>query len=718
MSGRPSQRQKREEGGPDDTTSGIQTRRMANRGRSIAGDSHDENAGSSQDEADNADQHQDDGDTQQMDNELLSGEEAVNASGDEGDSDTAADDTLPYTQYRAEIQAELSGQASTSAVSTTRANAPPPAAAAKPTPKPRKALAKTNKSQRPADNPAPQPALNNDPGSQDSSDDEFNEANQPNAPLTQEPAAAARRPSSLQIPRPARAKVAPRAANVDTETEYDTADESVRTREVRRQAEARRQRYVGTKRQHRPIDPNAGQPEAMGDARAPKPPVYKRQQPNYTDAETDYEYKERQPATHVDVIQSLVGLIADKRRVLSEVGYSKFDGTKWEAFKSQFTQACKINKWDDEEKATRLRCALTGPALAFLYNAGCEEWDYDKLMTQMDKRFGSVAADLNLIEAAAKFTMQPKEPVLHFADRINESFAKSSMDTASRNAFCWFTFMQGMGKHHAAMRSSVQSKVKKQDYQKALEYAEIYEKNHATIDDTENAIVPYNANSALIAQLEEKLKDKQNPNKTKRKAPAGLADIVAKATEAKIAAMIKQLDNADSSDSDTSDSSADDEKMEKFTERMDSTIARVQQLLVDNRINNNVKLKQTKPIPSTGNTDKRLEALTDKLLALEQAVEERERNRQAANAKRMERNKKKGFNGKPRYNNGYKGKNQRNYDDYDDRRDNRRNDSYDDRRYGRSQDSRDRREDSYQRRPSPAPPAVAPQRAAVASNHA
>ena len=488
-------------------------------------------------------------------------------------------------------------------------------------------------------------------------------------------------------------------------------------------ASRQNRRSTRTRNQHQDMGDYRQQPEAMGDARKHNPAA---RTPRESDVESDADPCKPPGATHVDVIHSLVGLIGNGgRRNKSEIKHSQFDGKKWEAFRKQFEKAANMNKWTDEEKASRLCCSLTGPALAFLHNPGVTDWPYEKLMTQMDKRFGCATADLNQIVEASKFVMGPKEPVMRFADRINESFAKSTMEPQARNSFCWFAFMQGLGKHHKEMRTHVRKETKKkQDYQLALFHAEEYAREYSPIADEKAEVEAVDSNAALVAQLTEKLHAKEKSSRT----PAKPAGAVPENADKRLAAMIRELTTTDGHESETSEASSEmDAKVDAVEARLDTTVSRVCQILLNQKPNNNIKLKTTKPIPRAGttNAEKCLEALTDKLLALEQAVEEREKNRLLAIQKRIdkENNRKGGGGGKPRKQK-YNGRKRRDdsRDDYDDRRrGGRRRDDSRGRSRGRSADryrSRDnsyRRHDDYNRRP--APPAPAPQ-ASVNANHA
>lgn len=482
-------------------------------------------------------------------------------------------------------------------------------------------------------------------------------------------------------------------------------------------------RFKGTRHTHQDLGDYTQQPEAMGDARARKPEL---RRPRHTEGESDAEPDTHHNATHVDVIKSLVGLIANGgRRNKSEVKHAQFDGTKWEAFRTQFEKAANMNKWTDEEKASRLCCSLTGSALTFLHNPGVTDWPYEKLMTQMDKRFGCATADLNQIVEASKFVMGPKEPVMRFADRINESFAKSTMSPEARNSFCWFAFMQGLGKYHKEMRTHVRKETKKQqDYQLALYHAEEYAREYSPIADEEETDT-VDANAALVAQLAETLHAKKQSSRTP-KAPA--KDALEKADK-RLVAMVREFTTTEGDETESTDVSSEiDAKVDAVEERLDSTVSRVCQILLNQKPNNHVKLKTTKPIPSTGHADKRIEALTDKLLALETAVEEREKNRLQAIERRQEKEKsKRSGNGngdnKPRKNNrdNYRRRDDYRRDDYDNRRrsDRRRDDSRG-RSRGRSPSPYRSRDRSYRRHDDnrrPAPPAQAPQ-ASVNANHA
>lgn len=356
----------------------------------------------------------------------------------------------------------------------------------------------------------------------------------------------------------------------------------------------------------------------------------------------------------MDVIKSLVGLISEDRRVHTEVATPTFTGERWEAFKSQFKQACSVNNWNDAEKATRLRCALRGAALSFLYNPGVDEWDYATLEKQMDKRFGNVKADLFLTESTIGFIMQPKEKVYHFADRINESFVQSKLDEGAKSTIGWLALMGGLKKHHRRMREYIQTKLKTRSYAEALELAEQYERSHEAPDDDESTDEYGTPNSALVAAVKEK-KEKEDTKKRHAAAHTKADEqiqVLARRTDRRVQAILEANDGTSGTDTSESADATSDDLFSQLEQRLE---ARVQQAYTETRPNNNVQLKKTKPVPPAGtaHTEKRLDAVLDKVLALETAVEERERNRLAANAKRASR--KNGYGGGGGYNNNHQG---------------------------------------------------------------
>ena len=703
MSGRPSLHKKREESGTDDAAPGIQTRRMANRARSVAGDSHDEGADSSQDERD-ANPNEDASDLEEGDLSQPPAEPAQPEPMSGEETDENPERMLPYSQAR--LMPILNP---VDAAPTGSQDAPPPAResddAARPTPVPRKDLGRRGRVERHLD---PVEHVNPESGAETLDEaTELPERREEFLPPR------AKRPTTLRVPRAARLAAARRMA--ETDTEYDTAvDENIAPERPsgRRKPSHHRKRNnsLGTEK-------FADRHGAMGDAGRTKSGYSTKGSDMESDAATDI----TEPVRGMEVIKSLVGLLGVNKRQRSEVDIAKFDGQNWEAFKTQFHQACEINDWSDNERATRLRCALTGKAQTFLHNAGCQTWSYEKMVKQMDKRFGSVAGDTGIAEGAVNLIMKPSEPVLHFGDRINAHLAKSSMSGETRNILAWLALMKGMRKHHRAMHSAVQRKVKNQDYQAALNHAEEWQRTNTTVDpedDHEGEFDPNDGNKLLIAQLAEKMQAKSGGRTARSKLENSLA-----ANGKQLEAMVRQLTASETSDSETSEETTElSDKFDAQEQKMEGIMAHIQQVFQRQFNNdNNVKLQPTKPIPKPGqgNMEARMEALTDKLLALQTAVEEREANRLAATQRRKEINDRK-FKERRDRNRG--GDNRDNRRDSSDRRDNRRNDrrgknDYDDRRNYRSRD--DSRDRSYnERQPAPAPPAIAPPTAAVRAAHA
>ena len=325
-------------------------------------------------------------------------------------------------------------------------------------------------------------------------------------------------------------------------------------------------------------------------------------------------------------------------RMRSEVTAPKFDGANWMAFKTQFGEACQINEWNARERASRLRCALTGDAMAFLSHPKCLSWPYSRLIAALDQRYGKLQSNNDIADAVMDMVMKPGQSVYKFADEINAQLGRGHFSRTKREMLGWHAFTKGLKAHNKPMRRYVIRRVKDESYSKAVTLAAEFELQNGLNEeggDDEWALL---AEASAQAGRRDRTGSVRQVN-TQHEDDADragilkqFADRLADRIEAAVANVRVQHDTS-TQVNDASHSSVYDslESENVQIKQLQAQVASLQQA-VGQKNPNKVELVKTPDIPpaAPGNNDKRVNLLAQKLLALETVVELREANRQEA----------------------------------------------------------------------------------------